>query len=287
LSVPSTAEAAATGAGRLSAAVEQIDGWGAANAAAAVIGRSGVLASRGDPDHGFALASVTKLVTTLSVLIAAERELLDLDEPAGPPGATVRHLLAHASGLPFDGDSVLAAPGTRRIYSNTGFDRLGDIVAERAGVSFDAVLAEWIFAPLGMTAATLLGRPSRDLQAPLRDLVTFARELLAPTLLPSRALAIATRVAFPGLKGVVPGVGNFDPCDWGLGFELHDAKAPHWMGLENSPETFGHFGGAGTFLWVDPVADLVLVVLTDREFGPWALQAWPALSDDLLSLVSV
>ena len=78
-------------------------------------------------------------------------------------------------------------------------------------------------------------------------------------------------VAFPGLPGVVPGVGQLDPCDWGLGVELHDGKRPHWTSDANSPATFGHFGGSGTFLWVDPVADLALVVLTDRDFGPWAL----------------
>jgi CubicO group peptidase (beta-lactamase class C family) len=57
------------------------------------------------------------------------------------------------------------------------------------------------------------------------------------------------------------------------------------MGPHNSPATFGHFGGAGTFLWVDPVAELALVALTDREFGPWTLQAWPRLSDELLAAV--
>jgi CubicO group peptidase (beta-lactamase class C family) len=55
------------------------------------------------------------------------------------------------------------------------------------------------------------------------------------------------------------------------------------MGERNSPETFGHFGGAGTFLWIDPRAQVGLVVLTDREFGGWALGAWPAFSDDVLA----
>jgi CubicO group peptidase (beta-lactamase class C family) len=81
---------------------------------------------------------------------------------------------------------------------------------------------------------------------------------------------------------MLPGVGRYDPLDWGLGFELHDAKVPHWMGECNSPATFGHFGGSGTFLWVDPAADLAVVALTDREYGPWSLEAWPALSDAVL-----
>ena len=278
---------AVTNAGRLEAILERIDGWGAEHASAAVVGPAGVLATHGDSHAAYRWASVTKPVTALTVLIAAERGLLDLDEPAGPPGATVRHLLAHTSGLPFDGTGVLAAPGSRRIYSNSGFDLLGALVAERAGMAFEAALAAWVLEPLGMTGTTLEGRPSEGLRGPRDDLVALARELLRPTLLPATALDAATRVAFPGLPGVVPGVGRFDPCDWGLGFELHDAKAPHWMGLRNSAGTFGHFGGAGTFLWVDPIADLAMVVLTDREFGPWALDAWPALSDAVLSALDM
>jgi CubicO group peptidase (beta-lactamase class C family) len=93
-------------------------------------------------------------------------------------------------------------------------------------------------------------------------------------------------VAFPGLVGVLPGVGRYDPLDWGLGFELRDGKAPHWTGSANSPGTFGHFGGAGTFLWVDPLVDVATVVLTDREYGPWALEAWPGFSDAVLAAVA-
>jgi CubicO group peptidase (beta-lactamase class C family) len=55
------------------------------------------------------------------------------------------------------------------------------------------------------------------------------------------------------------------------------------MGEVNSPETFGHFGGAGTFLWIDPVADIALVALTDRVFGPWALEVWPSFADSVLA----
>ena len=88
---------------------------------------------------------------------------------------------------------------------------------------------------------------------------------------------------FPGLSGVVPDLGRFDPNDWGLGFELRDAKSPHWTGTRNSARTFGHFGGSGTFLWVDPEAGLACCCLTDLEFGPWAKEAWPRFSDAVLA----
>ncbi len=97
-----------------------------------------------------------------------------------------------------------------------------------------------------------------------------------------KTLATATTVAFPGLTGILPGFGRQEPNDWGLGFELRDHKTPHWTGTRNSPATFGHFGRTGTFLWVDPDAALALVALTDRDFGPWAAEAWPALSDAVL-----
>jgi CubicO group peptidase (beta-lactamase class C family) len=274
-----------TDAESLETVLRRIDHWSAKNASAALIGPTGVIAAHGDPGHHYPWASVTKLATALSVLMAADRGLLSLDEAAGPPDATVRHLLAHASGLPFEGHASLARPGTRRIYSNTGFDVLGALVAERADRPFDAVLADWVLRPLGMTGARLIERPSDGLHGSLADIVALGRELLRPTLLSAGSYAAATSVAFPGLVGVVPGVGRFDPCDWGLGFELHDGKAPHWMGVRNSPETFGHSGGSGTFLWVDPVADVAVAALTDREFGLWALDVWPSLSDDLLSVV--
>jgi CubicO group peptidase (beta-lactamase class C family) len=82
---------------------------------------------------------------------------------------------------------------------------------------------------------------------------------------------------------VLPGFGRQQHNDWGLGFEIRDAKAPHWTGTGNSPATYGHFGRSGTFLWVDPAARLACVVLTDREFDDWAKQAWPALSDAVLA----
>jgi CubicO group peptidase (beta-lactamase class C family) len=64
--------------------------------------------------------------------------------------------------------------------------------------------------------------------------------------------------------------------------EIRDGKAPHWTGTANSPATYGHFGQSGTFIWVDPVADLALVVLTNRDFDGWANSLWPALSDAVL-----
>ena len=259
-------------------ALRQIDDWDADHAAAAVVRPDGVVARRGPEDHVFRWASVTKLATALATLVAVEEGVVDLDEPAGPEGSTVRHLLAHASGLPFHDGPPISRVGRRRIYSNQGFEVLAAHVAARAEMPFERYLAEAVFQPLGMTAE-LRGSAGAGVWGTLPDATALARELLVPTLVAPETLAEATTAAFPGLVGVLPDYGRFDPLDWGLGFELKDGKDGHWSGALTSPRTFGHFGGSGTFLWVDPDAELALVVLTDREFGEWAKAAWPVLSD--------
>ena len=103
--------------------------------------------------------------------------------------------------------------------------------------------------------------------------------MLAPTLVTRETVDEATSVQFPGLAGVLPGWGRMDPNDWGLAFELRDHKSPHWTSAQSSPRTFGHFGAAGTFLWVDPDAGLACGVLMDKDFGDWAIEAWPRFND--------
>ena len=266
-------------------ALARIEDWGAEHAAAAVVTRRGVAAERGDREHVFHWASITKLLTAYALLIALEEGAVDLDRPAGPLGSTIRHLAAHASGLPFEPGSPIARPGQRRVYSSPGYEALAEAIAAAAGMPFDAYLRGAVLEPLGL-AGELRGSPASEYHAPLGDLVAFAGELLAPHLIAPETLAEATEVAFPGLSGVLPGFGRWEPNDWGLGFELKDAKQPHWTGAGNSPRTFGHFGGSGTFLWVDPERQAALGVLTDLEFGDWALEAWPRLSDAVLAELS-
>jgi CubicO group peptidase (beta-lactamase class C family) len=263
-------------------ALKQTDSWPAETVAVGVLTRGDVAATRGPREHVFRWASVTKPVTALAVLVAVEEGTVDLDETAGPPGSTVRHLLAHASGLPFEGREPISPPGRRRIYSNTGFDVLADHVASRAGIAFGDYLQAAVLEPLGMSAE-LRGPAGSGLFGSLQDLIALARELLTPTLIASETLAEATTVQFPGLAGVIPDLGRFDPNDWGLGFELKNGKPGHFSGARSSPRTFGHWGGAGTFVWVDPEVEIACGCLTDLEFGDWAKAAWPRFSDDVLA----
>jgi CubicO group peptidase (beta-lactamase class C family) len=265
-------------------ALDAVAGWPVPHAAAAVASAGGVLRTAGDTAWVTAIASVTKPLVAYACLVAVEEQTLALDAPAGPEGSTVRHLLAHASGLPFEGAAPIAPPGTRRIYSNTGFALLGRALAEAAGMDAADYVAEAVFQPLGMAATELRGGDTgAGVWSSVDDLAAFARELLRPTLVAPATLADAVTEQFPGLAGVVPGFGAYDPNPWGLGFELKGAKSPHWTAPGGSPRTFGHFGGAGTFLWVDPDAALACVVLTDRGFGEWAPPLWTRLSADVLA----
>jgi CubicO group peptidase (beta-lactamase class C family) len=255
-------------------ALRQIEGWPCANAAVAVAGR--VEALHGDPSRVFRWASVTKLATAIAALVAVEEGIIDLDEPAGPPGSTIRHLLAHASGLPFSDERPVSAPGVRRIYSNSGFELLARVVGERAEMLFaDYFEGVWGF-ELGGSAAA-------GVEDSLSTLLTLVREVLEPRRVARETLDEALTIQFPGLEGVLPGFGRMDRNDWGLGFELKDSKRPHWTGARNSPGTFGHFGGSGSFLWVDPEAEIALVCLSDLDFGDWAKDAWPRLADAVLA----
>jgi CubicO group peptidase (beta-lactamase class C family) len=263
-------------------ALRQVEDWPAKTTAVGALRNGEVVATHGPRNQVFRWASVTKLAAALAVLIAAEEGVLDLDQPAGPPGSTIRHLLAHASGLPFEGMTPIAQPGERRIYSNAGYEAVGETLAQAAEMPFGDYLRAAVLEPLGMEQAELRGTPGAGLYGSLADLLRLGVELQQPTLVAPETLAEATEVQFPRLVGVLPDLGRMDPNDWGLGFELRDAKSPHWTGKRNSPRTFGHFGGSGSFLWVDPEAGIALMSLGDLDFGDWALDAWPRLSDAVL-----
>jgi CubicO group peptidase (beta-lactamase class C family) len=265
------------------AALDLPAGWGARTWAAGTVEAQGNTEVAGATDARFALASVTKLLTSLAVLVAVEEGAVGLDDDAGPPGATVRHLLAHAAGYGFDGDDVVSPPGRRRIYSNTGYDVLARHLETVSDVPFAEYLREAVLLPLDLGATSLDGSPAAGATASIGDVLRLGQEYLEPTIVHPSTVAEATAVQFPGLQGVVPGIGRMDPCDWGLGPELKDGKRPHWTPPSASPATFGHFGAAGTFLWVDPEAGVACAALTNRDFGPWALDAWPPFGDAVLA----
>jgi CubicO group peptidase (beta-lactamase class C family) len=271
-------------------ALEQVSTWPVPMAAAAVVLADGSVAGTTGPiDHAFRLASLTKPLTAWATLVAVEEGIVSLADPIGQPGCTLRHLLAHAGGYPFEGNEPVSPPERRRIYSNTGIEMVADAVAVAAAMPFADYVSEAVFVPLRMDTCELRGSAAHAASASVDDIIPFLAEMQAPVLLSSTTATDAVQQQYPDLAGIVPGVGRFDPCPWGLGVEIRGTKSPHWTGAANAESTFGHFGGAGTMMWVDPVAGCGLVALTDRPFDDWSIEAmrrWPALSDAVVAEVT-
>lgn len=134
---------------------------------------------------------------------------MNLDTPAGPPGSTVRHLLAHI-GVGDAFRSGAGPPGTRRMYSNYGFTVLAESVQRESGIEFGRYLTEAVCEPLGMVTTRLDGGPAAagfGATSTVADLAVFAGDLLRPSTVSAQMHADATTVQFPGLDGVLPGYG--------------------------------------------------------------------------------
>lgn len=260
--------------------------WPVEHVSAAVLSAGTIVATIGDLDRVQRLASISKPMTAWATLVAVEEGIVELDQPVGQPGCTVRHLLAHAGGYPFDGPDPIARPETTRMYSNTGIELVADAVERASAMAFADYLHEALFVPLDMNDTALRGSPAHGVHSNLADTCRFVAEVMRPSLIHVTSAADAERIHYPTLAGIVPGVGRYEQCPWGLGFEVRGTKTPHWTGTTNSPRTFGHFGGSGTMFWIDPDRDLALVALADRDFDQWAstaLTVWPELSDAVIA----
>ena len=168
------------------------------------------------PETIFQSGSVGKQFTAVAVMLQVEAGTLALDDPIarffpGAPAAwrriTVRHLLTHTSGIAdYGGKSVdyrkdysddefarmafgLALefpPGSRYSYSNSGYALLGFIVNKAAGRFYGDVLAERVFAPLGMTTARVMSEsaivPNRAAGYRLVDGALQNQEWVSPQL---------------------------------------------------------------------------------------------------------
>lgn len=260
----------------------QLADWPVTQAAAGIVTRGGQVETIGDPNWVRPLASITKILVAYAALVAYEEGTIDLSEVIDDQMATAEHLLSHAAGYPFDGPTPRFPTGKRRIYSNYGIERFGELLESRSGMTTAEYLRDGVLEPLGMDHTTLNGSPAHGSRSCVADLVRFLEELLDPQLIDATTLDMATSAHFADLAGVVPGFGSFNPNPWGLGFEIKGDKDPHWTSPKNSSETFGHFGGAGTFLWLDPVAAVGCVAITDRNFDDWAKPVWPAFSGAVL-----
>ena len=267
-------------------ALDLTSDWPVPHVSAAVLRGGQIVATIGDTEREQRLASISKPMATWATLVAVEEGVVALDQPVGQPGCTLRHLLAHAGGYPFDGDEPIARPEATRMYSNTGISLVAQTVEAATDMAFADYLRDAVFLPLGMQSSVLRGSAAHGVRSNLADTCRFVAEVMRPTLIHTSTAAEAERIHYPTLAGIVPGVGRYEQCPWGLGFEVRGTKEPHWTGTANSARTFGHFGGSGTMFWIDPDRDLALVALADRDFDQWApsaLHAWPELSDAVIA----
>lgn len=149
------------------------------------------------PDTIFALASVTKVLTALSVVQLVERgklsfgaklgTLLDGFTPEIGEAVTVHHLLTHTSGLGdfhavpgfwetartwtsaqqvmdgitqiIRGMPVAFPAGASHAYSNAGFHLLGAIVEKVSGLSYYDYVRQNVFRPAGMSSSDFYTKP--------------------------------------------------------------------------------------------------------------------------------
>ncbi|WRS30338.1 serine hydrolase domain-containing protein [Actinomycetaceae bacterium MB13-C1-2] len=255
------------------------------HAIAAVDGSGRVLWSQGELDRVFPLASVTKVLTSLGTMRAVEEGLVSLDTPIGRRTGhdepyTVRHLLSHSSGLDVegDGDSFRDAPEQKRIYSNQGFEVLGRHLEKSVGAPLEEWMRSRVYEPLGLQATEIPGSPARAGVGTAEDLTLLVEEFLDPQLFAPETLAVMTSVAYPGLRGTLPGYGLQPDNAWGLGLEIKGNKVPHWTPPGTSAKTFGHFGVSGSYLWVDPEQRIGAVFLGEEPFGKWHKENWPKLA---------
>ncbi|MCP1357273.1 serine hydrolase domain-containing protein [Aneurinibacillus migulanus] len=118
-----------------------------------------------EPSQKFAIASLTKAFTAMSILQLHERHALNINEsierffPTYPfaKDVTIHDLLTHSSGLPmnrgtlaYEDLTLLYPPGTNQNYSNEGYILLGHIIEQASGMSYEDYLNTHIFAPLHM-----------------------------------------------------------------------------------------------------------------------------------------
>ena len=109
----------------------------------------------------------------------------------------------------------------RRIYSNTGIEMVADAVADGCGHAVRRLRRRGGVRPAGdgQLRAARLGGPRRVGDGRATS-PRSSPSCSAPTLLAAATAADAVRPQYPDLAGIVPGVGRFDPCPWGLGVEI-------------------------------------------------------------------
>ncbi len=261
------------------------------------------------PDVKFLLASLTKQFTAAAVLRLVDQGQLQLDDPvrqhlpqlpAAWQAITVRHLLAHSSGIPnhtaagdfeqiktraMTPDALLAtfkdqplnfAPGSAVRYSNSGYIVLGLLIEKLSGKSYASFLQSELLGPLGMADS---GVASNEMITP-RLATGYAKD--GPRLRPASFLHLSVPYSAGALYG---STGDLLKWQRGLygGAVLSAASlkamttATHaesanalglFVGRSATGQIYFHSGGINgfsTFLQYEPASRVSIVVLSNVE----------------------
>jgi len=225
----------------------------------------------GDLQDVRAWASISKTVVALAFGVEVDKGLHRFDEQFGPQGATLAHLLSHSSGLGLEEGDRVVPLATKRIYSNVGVNHAVDVAVG------DRDPAEWldqhVFTPLGLDSSSLQGRPCADVVGSTEDLAALGAAWLRPDVVSRATRDLMIQPYLADLDGIVPGLGRFSPCWWGLGPELRGTKR-HWMG-DWPASSFGHFGKSGSLMLLNAEEQIGLVATSTEPFGGWSVKLWP------------
>ena len=190
--------------------------------------------------------------------------------------------------------AAVRRPGEWMEYSNAGIYLLGEIVRRVSGNSLDAFATHRIFEPLGMKSTRYIlplelqqrvclrpdnapgdflndiefmerPSPAAGVYSSARDMAIFGQMFLNQghygdvQILSPITVAAMTRNQLPGVRAKYFG-DEFPEASWGLGWSVTaEFKGEIYGEQLLSPISYGHGGGGGTVLWMDPEKELLLV----------------------------
>ncbi len=181
------------------------------------------------PESSYRLASITKTITAVAILLLYEEGRIDLDAevqkyvpsfPRKPWPITIRQLLGHLGGIPhyrnydqethirepkntqealaiFQHFNLVAEPGTRYNYSTYGYNLLGAVIEGVANIPYGEFIRQRIFEPLGMADSRL------DDPATLIPHRVRGYRLIQGNLQPSEFVDVSSRFAGGGTRSTV------------------------------------------------------------------------------------
>lgn len=257
--------------------------------AVGVVDPDGELSVFGTVKGRYGFASVTKLLTTQVIADAVASGFVSFDdwvndEYFNKGQVSLSDLLSHSSGIRPD-HLECVAPREKRIYTNEAFELAGNFVMKRLGADFENYAIGDLFEEgLGLhlnSTIKMNGSCAHSANGSFEDLLAFAQEIRQPTFLEPQIHSQLVKPYLPELSGVLPGWGNYDRNEFGIGYEIKGDKSPHWTGSKSSPQTYGHFGQSGVFVFHDPVNMITASCVTNHDFGPWSKEAFPKMCDDI------